>query len=446
MSTRKPALAAALAVLLICGCVWARAADQLLLNAKTMLDAGNARAAYDMLAPLQSDRAGDPEYDFLLGSAALEVGKNTEAVFALERVLAVQPDNGPARAQIARAYFNLKETETAKREFENVKKQEIPPEVSATIDRYLDAITKIGETERASARFFLEFAAGYDSNVNSATTVLQVAVPAFGGVPFTLSPTSRSLDDAFFQASGGMNFRNPLSKRWAVVGGLTVNQRTNFTRDNLDTGFVDGYLGLATRFGRETVNAVAQGNMFRLDDPAYPGSYRNALGGTVQWTHDFNARSQMTAYVQYSSLEYPTQSPRDANRYIAGLGYAHAFRAVDPVVYVGVYGGDERAKDSLFDYLGHKPIGARLGGQKILSESWLLFFSAAYENRRYNGTDPSFLKVREDNQYSAGVGLSYTLPHEWRLSPQITYIDNQSNLEINEFNRFQAFVSMRRDW
>ena len=80
--------------------------------------------------PLQSDRAGDPEYDFLLGSAALGIGKNTEAVFALERVLAVQPNSAPARALIARAYFNLKETETARREFENVKKQDVPPEVS----------------------------------------------------------------------------------------------------------------------------------------------------------------------------------------------------------------------------------------------------------------------------------------------------------------------------
>ena len=446
MSTRKPALAAALAVLLLCGCLCAHAADRLLLDAKTQLDAGNARAAYDMLAPLQSERAGDPEYDFLLGSAALDLGKNTEAVFALERVLAVQPNNGPARAQIARAYFNLKETDTAKREFENVKKQEIPPEVSATIDRYLDAINKIGETEKASARFFLEFATGYDSNVNSATSVQTVAVPAFGGLLFTLSPASRRLDDGFFSATAGTNLRNPLSKSWAVVGGLTINQRTDFTRDNLDTGFLDGYLGLATRFGRETITAVAQGNMFRLDDPAYPGSFRNALGGTVQWTHDFNARSQLTAYVQYSSLEYPTQRPRDADRYIAGLGYAHAFRAGDPVVYVGVYGGDERTKDSVFDYLGHRPLGVRFGGQKVLSQKWLMFFSAAYENRRYNGTDPSFLKVRQDNQYSAGLGVSYLIPHEWQLSPQVTYTDNESNLDINQFNRLQVFVSMRHDW
>jgi Flp pilus assembly protein TadD len=87
-------------------------ADDLLLQAKQQLDNGNAQEAYNLLIPLQSTRAGDPDFDFLLGSAALALGKNTEAVFALERVLAVQPNSAPARALIARAYFNLKETDS----------------------------------------------------------------------------------------------------------------------------------------------------------------------------------------------------------------------------------------------------------------------------------------------------------------------------------------------
>jgi len=118
----------------------AHSADDILLKAKAFLDANKPQAAYKLLAPLQSQRAGDPDYDYLLGVAALDLGKNTEAVFALERVLAVRPDNAPARAQIARAYFALKETDTARREFENGKQQQVPPEVRQTIERYLDAI------------------------------------------------------------------------------------------------------------------------------------------------------------------------------------------------------------------------------------------------------------------------------------------------------------------
>src|SRR5690242_14276286 len=99
MRSRMSALLVA-TVLIWCACS-AQAADDLLVKAKALLDANHPQAAFNLLAPLQAQRAGDPDYDYLLGVAALDLGRNTEAVFALERVLAVRPDNAPARAQIA---------------------------------------------------------------------------------------------------------------------------------------------------------------------------------------------------------------------------------------------------------------------------------------------------------------------------------------------------------
>jgi hypothetical protein len=189
------------------------------------------------------------------------------------------------------------------------------------------------------------------------------------------------------------------------------------TRDDFDTGFFDGYVGTSTRFGPETITALAQANTFTVDDPLYPSAFRNAYGGTLQWTHDFNARSQLTAYRQYALLDYPGQEPRSANRYIGGVGYAHAFRAGDPVLYAGPYGGDERTRDSSFDYLGHQPIGLRFGGQKTRGHKWLLFFSGAYENRPYDGMDPSFLVTRKDIQHSVGLGNNAIIAWGRTFSP-----------------------------
>jgi tetratricopeptide (TPR) repeat protein len=436
----------ALAALLSCVAPLARAADETLLRAKAMLDARDAKAAYELLAPLQSERAGDPEYDYLLGVAALDLGRNTEAVFALERVLALQPNNAPARAQIARAYFNLKETETAKREFETVKGQGVPDDVRISIDRYLDAIDRIADTEGLSARFFLEFTSGYDSNVNGATAINEVAIPAFGNVPFRLDALSVETPDWFFSAAAGIAVRNPLGEALALVGGVSAYKRVNVEEDVFDTGYIDGYLGLTHKVARDTFTLVGQGNAFLVNDPIYRHAYREALGGTLQWTHDFNARNQMTAYLQYAALRYPEQAPRDADRYIAGVGYAHAFRGGDASAYLGLYGGAENARDNAFEYLGFDLAGLRLGGQKGLSERLYLFGSASVELRRAQGTDPFFQVEREDEQYTASLGLNYLLPREWRLSPQVTYLHNSSNIEINEYDRWQGFVSLRRDW
>ena len=88
----------------------------------------------------------------------------------------------------------------------------------------------------------------------------------------------------------------------------------------------------------------------------------------------------------------------------------------------------------------------RFGGQKLISNDWLAFFSVAAEWRKYCGIDPTFLLTREDKQYSAAVGLQLSLANDWKFSPQLTYLNNASNISINEYDRAQVFVTLRRDF
>jgi tetratricopeptide (TPR) repeat protein len=141
-------------------------ADELTDRAKVLLARKDAKAAYALLLRQEGRRAGDPEYDYLLGVAALDSGEYERAVFALERVLAVQPNNHVARAEIARAFLAMGERDSARREFETVRQQTIPPEAKASIERYLAAIAASETTQIAG---FVEFGVGSDSNVNSAT-------------------------------------------------------------------------------------------------------------------------------------------------------------------------------------------------------------------------------------------------------------------------------------
>ena len=112
------------------------AADEVVEQARILLNSHQAGSAYTLLAPLSDERAGDPDFDYLLGIAALDSGQPGQAVFALERVLAVKPNDALARAEIARAYFALAEFDTSKQEFENVKTSaEVPATARATMDK-----------------------------------------------------------------------------------------------------------------------------------------------------------------------------------------------------------------------------------------------------------------------------------------------------------------------
>jgi tetratricopeptide (TPR) repeat protein len=422
------------------------ATDELLISAKEQIDKGNPQAAYDLLVPLQPERAGDPEYDFVLGSAALAIGKNTEAVFALERVLAIEPNSAPARALIARAYFNLKETETAKREFEKVRQQNVPPEVATAVNRFLDAIERIEASERTSIHGFVEVGIGHDSNVNSATADNRVAVPFFGGAIFSLAASSVEQEDAFVSFGGGVNFQHPLSKRLGLFGGVAYQNKSNRNETDFSTYYYDANLGLSYRLDRDTLTLAAQYNTFYVNNSAvYRNAYRNASGVTGQWQHDFDSRNQASFFVQYSLLEYPDQEIRNADRYVGGAGYAHAFGRGTVITYLGVYGGVEDEKEDGVPQLGHHLYGARLGAQWNMSEKFALFLNASGERREYGGPDPFFLVDRVDTQYSASTGLIFFPRKNVRVTTQASGTQNDSNIPLYAYDRVVYQITLRYD-
>lgn len=422
-------------------------ADSVVAEAQKLIDARNAQAAYDLLKPLEDERAGDPRFDYLLGIAALDTGRATEAVFALERVLEVNPRHPQARAEIARAYFVLGETGTAKSEFESVKSQQVPPEVAATIDRFLDAINRIADAKRTTVTGYVELTLGHDTNVNSGPSIGQVAVPVFGGVIATLNPGAQKTRDEFAALTGGVALRHPLTKDLAFVAALNANKRVNRDEDMFDTGYWDGYVGFGLTRGANTFTAAVQGNTFYLDH----NRYREAYGLIGQWQRNLDVRNQVSVYGQYTQLRYPDtaglqNSVRDANRSVGGVGYAHAFRRDGPIVFVGGYLGEEDERAAARPDLGHRFYGLRAGGQYKISERLHAFLNGNAEHRRYGGEDAIFLVTRRDRYYTATLGVTYVPAKMWKITPQIMLTRNRSNIEIDDFRREIYSVTVRRDF
>ncbi len=439
MSIRRTALAALSLILLLAGPTVVFA-DQVLDQAKKLLDERKAREAYQLLAPLQSQRAGEVEYDYLLGIAALDAGDAQQAVFALERVLAVNPNNLQARAEIARAYFVLGEKENARREFQTVSESKTVPEAArATVDKYLTLLTP----QQTFLNGYLEAAAGYDSNVNSATSNDLIAIPALGGAIGQLNPLATQLPAGFAGVAAGGSLSHALNKEWWVLGNASYAGKFNFEHTQFNTGTIDASAGLRWNKGPDALVALGQYQNFAVNNTQYRISY----GGTGQWLHNLTARQQLTVYGQYASLRYPDQSPRDANRAVGGVAYSQAFEGPWlPVAFVSGYGGDERTTDAQFSYLGFRPLGLRLGGQVTVHPSVVGFGSFGYELRNYAGTEPLFLTTRRDNQYDVTVGLNYVFAPKWTLRPQVGYTRVLSNIELNSYNRTVASVALRRDF
>ncbi len=411
-------------------------ADEITDRARRLIQQKNAKAAYELLRPLEARRAGDPEYDYLLGIAALDTGEREQAVFALERVLAVNPSHVQARAEIARAYFELGEQENARREFRSVRAANPPEAVKQTIDRYLSAL------EAGPKRFsgFLEIGVGYDSNVNSATSSSQIAIPALGGATVTLNPSSVKQSDGFVTAGGGLNFVYDFAREWAVIAGAAANGKINDNVDRFDTTTIDGNVGLRWTRGQDSVTAGYAHQGFDVDNKGF----RNSDGIVAQWQHNYSEFSQVSLFAQAADLSYPTQHIRDARRTIVGIAFGYGVDTPrKPVFFGSLYGGQEKEQAEDVPHLGHKPIGVRLGGQTTVGNRAAAFAVASYEDRKYGGEEPFFGVTRHDQQYDVRIGVNYTVSPGWLLVPQVAYTNNDSNIELNKYDRTVVSVSVR---
>jgi tetratricopeptide (TPR) repeat protein len=424
-------------VLSLAACAFSALADALTDRAKRLLAQKQPRQAYELLLPQEGARAGDPEFDYLLGLAALDSGQYERAVFALERVLAVQPDNHVARAEIARAYLAMGERDTARREFEAVRGQPIPEDAKATIDRYLSAIAASETTQIVG---FVEIGVGADSNVNSATSNSQIALPALGGIVATLNPAATRRSDTFTALSGGVNLTHRLSPEWSLIGGVAGAAKLNRNATEFDILNLDANLGGRWSRGQEAITVGAQFQTFELDWQRF----RDTKGLVAQWQHSIDERRQATLFTQYSELRYPSQSIRNADRKIIGAAYGQAFAGdFAPVLFGSVYGGREDEIAERVPQLGHVPVGVRVGGQMRLLAGVSAFATGAYERRRYGGPEPIFLETRTDKQSDISVGLSYVIYPGTTLIGQLAHTENRSNIPLYQFRRDLATLSLR---
>jgi hypothetical protein len=416
-------------------------------EALRLLQQGEAEQAYQLLVADEEARAGDPNFDYLLGLAALDSGRASRAVFALERVLATDPGHTRARAEIARAYFQLGELDTARAEFEAVRQQGVPAQVAEAMQRFLSAIDQRISGNRRLWRAYIEAGLGWDSNINSATdrSTIGIAIPGFGGafVNARLPAAGVEQDDGFASIAAGFTANYPLAGQFDLVGGANVAKRENFSDELFETSSVDGHAGIGYTRGLDAFTLVLQGETFLLDNH----TFRNAYGVVGGWNREVDARTRVSAFVQIFGLDYPGQDIRDAMRYVAGAGVSHAFDVrYQPVVFASLYGGTEDERRDNVPQLGHDFYGLRLGGEMQVRERLSLFGGFNVEMRNYGGREAFFLRTRDDNRYHVRLGLNYRPRPDWVASGEVGYVNNHSNIVINDYDRVLLAFTLRKEF
>lgn len=410
---------------------------RLLAQARRHLDARQPEAAFTLLAPEEPRYAGSVDFDFLLGIAALDSARPGRAVFALERVLAAEPDNLQARAEIGRAYLQLRELETARQAFEAVASGELPPQVRDTVQRYLDTVARLGEGRRSRWIVLLESGTGWDTNVNFGSSFGEWVLA--DGQALVPLPSSQPRSSAFLALAAGLTYVAPINGWLDWTAGLQLSQRINPSQHNMDTGSAEVSSGLSTTTGTHRYSMSLQYQHLRLDGDAF----RNAAGAIAQWQWDSGPRTQVGAYAQAFDLSFPDQPVRDALRLGAGLTLAHGWGgAASPTLAASVFGGNERVRADV-PQLSFGYAGVRTAVGATLAPRWRASAGLAFERREADASEPLFGVLRIDRQYDLRIGLEHDVDRTLTIAPAIAWTRNRSTVAPGDFRRTQAFVYAR---
>lgn len=410
--------------------------DRPVKQALSLQNQGRSGEAYALLLPLMSQRAGDADYDYALGLAAADSGRPAEAIIAFQRILAAQPGNAKARAELARAYALAGDIDTARAQFDTVVQDpSLPDPVRQRFTRLVRDYDKQISGGGTSISGFADVTAGYDSNINAATDDTNVTIPLFAAFgPGQLGANARETDARFYDISGGVSAVHGISRQTRLFGSVLGTWRDNIDSAPFDQGSLTGTVGAShTLADRNTLSLSLQTQQFWLGQE----SFRQSYGVIGQYTRRLASGKALSASAEYFRLDNDIDPLRDANRY--GVGVSYAGRDL----IASVTAGHEETRQQAGDHLSFTYVRANIGYEKLLSKKMSVVVGLNGQIRRHDQDDPLFLVEREDEQVDASIGMRFRVTDSIILRPRVGYTRNFSNIALNDYDRFTASVGAR---
>lgn len=401
-------------------------------DVRSLLEQGRSAEAYQ-LGRQHPGELGKPDFDFYFGVAAIDSGRAGEGVLALERYIVRFPENDRARLELARGYFVLGELMRAREEFEAVQKRNPPPNVQATIDRFMDSIRAQETRYTTTATGYVELGFGHDSNVNSGVGDPVISVPTLGTV--RLAGAGVATGDRFTHLGLGGQFSHPVAPGVALLFGLSAEGRNHVSslEQSFDQKSANGHFGVSYLEDRNLFRAVFSASSLYVDNDRFRET--SALGG--EFHRQVDELNTASLFVQVARLNYPATPVRNADFAGLGIGWRHAFvLRMQPVFQVqALIGKEANEAVPVRNDLSRDLYTARGAISLTPAPRWGLSAGATYTKSRFKEADAFFLTERDDDFVGLELGASYRLTRRLSLRADYQYSSNESNIVLYQYHR-----------
>ena len=406
----------------------------LVAQAKQLVLQNQMQAAFELLSPHELELAGNPDYDYLYGTAAVDSGHADLAIFALERVLDRQPSFSGARIELARAFFEIGDNESARYHFDYLLGENPPPNVRQAITSYLRAIDRVAGAYKPIHLPHIAGGFGWDSNANASTTVNQF-------LGFLLDGNNVETDSPYYFASIGDYYSRPITTEMKLVLNGAVSQRNYPDASFVDATDVYANAALEWNFGDTKITPTIGAAFNWLDGDDNLDRYTSDLAVSHSLSDDWKLLGGVTAamYRFTNDLEI-----RDANVYNARAGFEHYLDpATGSVISAMAMIGTDSTTDSDSPFENDR-WALTASGSRVIARGWLLSLNAMIKNTDYEGQ--FFGRDREDDEWMTALSLhKFDWPAQgWRMIGRVAYTDVDSNLDLYTYDRTEVGLTFHR--
>ncbi|MFZ3322607.1 MAG: tetratricopeptide repeat protein [Usitatibacter sp.] len=434
--------------------------DSVIDNARRLLAAGNPKQAFQELSAVQSRMSGMPEFDYLLGVAALDSGHIEDAIIAFERVLAIVPGHAGAQMDLARAYYAAGSFDLAEAAFLKLQASNPPPAAQIAINRYLETLRARRLLTSAGWSGWGELSLGYDSNITGVPGNFgAAAAQSFNIIGIVATGNAVERASAYTQGAIGGEYHYPISRGWSWFGGGEARGRYYFreTDFNIASGEVHG--GAALNAGDDQYRFTAAYAPYNQKGAApgdpQPTNDRRIGGVSFDWRHSLDTRRQLGLGLQYNDVRFPTDTVENFKQvYLAG-SYLETFEAKgSPLMYLTAFITNDDANHRFDNGVnGETATKSKnlLGGRGFFAYSAnpkLQYFgsvSLIYRKDKDDYARSTVIQNGHDLWGEIGGGVAWQFRDKCTLRVQYFYSNNNSNIDIYDYNRSEVSSAVRCD-
>ena len=439
--------------------VAARADDPVIERARQFLAAGNAKQAFAELQAVQDKLSGMPEFDYLLGVAALDSGHIEDAIIAFERVLALIPNHAGAQMDLARAYYAAGSYDLAEAAFLKLRAANPPPAALIAINRYLDAIQARKHQTQPGWTAFGELGLGWDSNITGVPVNFGAAAQqSFNLIGIEATGNSVKRSAAFAQGGAGAEYYYPLNRGWSVFAGGELRGRAYRHETDFDLVSAEAHAGGALNDGPNQWRATASYSPFWQKGAApgdpQPTNDRRVAGLSGDWRHSLDTKTQLGIGLQVNSVRFPKNRVEDFDQlYLSGSWLKTFERKGAPLAYLTGFVSEDRARNEFENGV----TGLATKSKNLAGVRSYVQYSINPKLQVFNGLGVIYRRDKEDFARSteiqkghdvygeASLGVGWQFRDKCALRVQYAYSHNSSNIDIYDFNRHEISSTIRCD-